>query len=81
MLKLYFTGIGSYGFYRGYNNLFYNKNYNIPEKLLTDRIVSGFAGCIWHINPILQPVFIYGIIRRCEKKYIKEHLVEDDYYH
>ena len=70
MCSTYVTTMGVYGYYRGFNNLHDGKNYNIKEKLLIDRIINGLFGCLWQMNPAMQPFLIYGILRRYEKKCI-----------
>ena len=79
LVLTYATGMGVYGYYRGYNNLYDSNKYNTQEILLTDRIVNGLYGCIWQLNPIMQPMFMYGIIRRYEKRTLKMIIYKYDY--
>ena len=80
ILASYFSGMGVYGYYRGYNNLFSSTNYNIPKKLLVDKAVDGISGFIYQINPFYQPFIMYGVLRRLEKTYLhNEQLNADDY--
>jgi hypothetical protein len=37
----YVTGMGIHGFYRGYYNLYNTPDFNKPEPLIVDRILSG----------------------------------------
>ena len=46
------------------------KSKDVLEKLLIDRIINGLFGCLWQMNPAMQPFLIYGILRRYEKKCI-----------
>ena len=65
----YILGISSYGFYRGYNNL-YKKNcsFNHKTDLYTDRIGSGFMSVGYHLVPWENPCVLYHILLRSEKK-------------
>ena len=59
--------VGSYGFYRGYNNLYDTDKFNTREKLVTDNVKNGLAGTLYHLNPGFQLIFLYGICARTEK--------------
>ena len=71
--------MGLYGYYRGYNNLYNSSNFNIREPLMTDRIVNGFTSFLLNLNPVLQPFFLYGIVRRLEKRYKNLPIIKEDY--
>lgn len=75
----YFTCMASYGFYRGYNNLYNTKLYNTKKYLLTDRIYDGITGSLWQVNPVIQPFLLYEIIRLIEKKSRDLEITKDDY--
>ena len=79
LLSMYATGMGLYGYYRGYNNLYNSNKYDKQEKLLTDKIVNGIGGMFWQLNPITQPFLLYGIIRRYEKKILNMKIDKEDY--
>jgi hypothetical protein len=79
LLGTYFASMSSYGFYRGYNNLYYTKLYKTKKELLTDRIYDGIIGGVWQINPLMQPLFLYGIIRLIEKKQTNLKIIDEDY--
>lgn len=79
LFQTYFISMSSYGFYRGYNNLYDNKLYNSQRFLLTDRIYDGVIGSLWQINPFIQPFILYGIFRLIEKKSRNIEIIKDDY--
>lgn len=76
----YVLGISSYGFYRGYNNL-YKKNcpFNSTTDLYTSKISSGVISAAYHLNPVLYPYLFYYILLRFEKQVSKIELTEDDW--
>jgi hypothetical protein len=76
----YFSSVGVYGFYRGYNNLFASDKFNTTEILITNKILNGLNGAIWCMNPIYQPILIFGIMRRTEKVLRNMPLEKIDYY-
>lgn len=71
--------MGLYGYYRGYNNIYNEKNFNKPNDLLIDRCIIGFRGLLWSLNPIIQPYVLYGIIRRFEKRNKNLPIDREDY--
>lgn len=79
LLGTYFTSMSSYGFYRGYNNLYDTKLYKTKKFLFTDRIYDSIIGGVYQINPIMQPFFLYGIIRLIEKKQRNLKITNEDY--
>lgn len=79
LFQTYFVSMSSYGFYRGYNNLYNTELYNSQKYLLTDRIYDGITGSLWQINPITQPFLLYSIIRLIEKKSRNLKITKDDY--
>lgn len=74
----YFSGMGAYGFYRGYNGL-YKKDFKKQDELVTNRVVSGFGGLFFQSNPVMQFYNIYGIALRTEKHLKNLPLTADDY--
>jgi hypothetical protein len=79
LFQTYFLSMTSYGFYRGYNNLYDTELYNSQKYLLTDRIYDGIKCSLWQINPLMQPLFLYGIIRLIEKKQRNLKIINEDY--
>lgn len=79
LIASYFTGMGVYGFYRGYNNLFrFSEDFNKQETLIVDRIVSGLFRGLQQANPAFQPYFIYKLARRSEKTLRDQPLTQED---
>jgi hypothetical protein len=76
----YFTTMAGYGFYRGYNNLFYTDKFNQREFLFMVNIKNGILGALWQVNPAFQPIFIYNILVRTEKQLRNIPLEKIDYY-
>jgi hypothetical protein len=76
----YILGISSYGFYRGYNNL-YKKNsiFNYNTDLYTEKISSGLFSVCYHLNPVYHHSLLYYIFLRSEKKLRKIELTENDW--
>lgn len=79
ILSGYITSMGSYGFYRGYNNLYNIAEYNTKTTLITENSANGLLGTFYQLNPIYQPVFLYGIARRTEKKMLNLDINKNDY--
>jgi hypothetical protein len=75
----YFTGMGIYGYYRGYNNLYNIKTFNTKEILVVDQIIKGLHGMVWQMNPIIQPFILYGIAKRYEKQYRNIPITQEDF--
>ena len=48
--------------------------------LITDNIKNGIIGGIYQMNPAFQPVFVYNIMRRTEKRLRNTPLHKEDYY-
>lgn len=76
----YISSVGTYGFYRGYNNLFATDKFNTKELLITNKIFNGINGAFWCMNPIYQPILIFGIMRRTEKVLRNMPVEKIDYY-
>ena len=74
----YFSGMGAYGFYRGYNGL-YKKDFKKQDELVTNRIISGFGGMFFQSNPLMQFYNLYGIALRTEKSLKGIPLNANDY--
>jgi len=81
VLLTYFTAQGVYGFYRGFNNL-YSKECIFTHQtsgLYVDRVGSGFASTVYHVNPWFQPFILYNGIRRVEKRLRNIEITDEDW--
>lgn len=75
----YYSFMTSYGLYRGYNNLYCIDLYNTKKELITDRIKDSLVGGLYQMNPVLQPIFIYGISRLLEKYLRNKKITKNDF--
>lgn len=79
--KIYAGVMGTLGFCRGYDHLYESAGpkFNTREELVTENIKNGVVGALWQLNPGAQPVFLYYMSRRVEKRFRDMPLLPSDY--
>jgi hypothetical protein len=70
---------GSYGFYRGWNNLYNRRDFGETQPLYTDRVMSGVCGAITQANPVLFPLTLIFAARRLEMRARGKEITKEDY--
>ena len=69
---------GSYGFYRGWNNLYNRRDFG-EKALYTDRVLHGLLGAMTQANPIFLPITLFFAARRLELCARGKELTKEDY--
>lgn len=94
LLATYGAAMGSVGFYRGYNSLYFCDGdddkrerdglkmiyeVNYQHPLITVRIIHGICGALLQLIPPYQPWLWYGMSLRMEKRLRQQPLTAYDY--